>query len=643
MDDRSHPRLRCEPGRATKHAVSLSERPIRIRHDFLAYDAPVGERQLNASEQAAFFDEVLASALEAETQGGAELIPIEIAGIRIALRFAGLASRSGFVEAFDHVRVPLSPVPFDAVLHVWDHAGSGIRVPRAPVARTAFTDRGDIWGMGSREHRSAFHWFDSSLNCFNANTGIGVRWVPDCSTTPNVTKGAPLRTLLHWVLGCHGVQMIHAAAVATQHGAVLLTGKGGSGKTTTAITAIENGLAYLGDDYVAIRSGPKPTVHSIYCTAKVISRSGNGEKDVVFPGEDGALIVREAPIAAVVAARIRPIVETVFTEVSRSSVLRAASFTTLSQLPHAGQEVEDRIAAVIDSVHYGEVSLGTDPNSTVREIRDIAARSKPKPSHRNAKLFDKRLIRNRPLLSVIIPVHNGAHFLAEAVQSIVEQDYEPIEIIVVDDGSTDDLSTVVENLPVDVRFFHQEAGGPASARNRGIRDASGDLLAFLDVDDLWPKGTLRLLHEELLRAPELFVVRGYAQVTTRNPVTGVDESEGNPAESFPDYIGAGLYRKGAFDHVGLFDATMWFAEDTDWHKRFVESGLPGSRLPVVTLTVRRHGGNMTAQKTSKDLHRSLLVAFKKSLDRARARTNIDGVDEETVRRVIKKPTPRDHG
>ena len=133
-------------------------------------------------------------------------------------------------------------------------------------------------------------------------------------------------------------------------------------------------------------------------------------------------------------------------------------------------------------------------------------------------------------------------------------------------------------------------------------------------------GTLRLLHDELLRDPELCLVRGHAQLTTRNVETGADEPEGNPAESFPDYLGAGIYRKEAFDRVGLFDPSLWFAEDTDWHKRFTESDLRSLRVPAVTLIVRRHGGNMTAQKTSKDLHRSLLATFKRSLDRARERT-----------------------
>jgi glycosyltransferase involved in cell wall biosynthesis len=226
-------------------------------------------------------------------------------------------------------------------------------------------------------------------------------------------------------------------------------------------------------------------------------------------------------------------------------------------------------------------------------------------------------LRAAPLVSVIIPVYNGARFLAQAVDSVLAQRYPCVEIIVVDDGSTDDVAGAVAALPVDVRLFRQENAGPAAARNRGIRDASGDFLAFLDVDDLWPENNLGVLAAALVRDPQLQVVSGHAQMMILDEASGRFEYRGNPRESFPYYIGAALYRRDVFRRVGLFDAHMRMAEDTDWYQRLHESGLKSERLPQVTLLVRRHGANMTAGKSKEELNLTALAAFKKALDRSR--------------------------
>jgi glycosyltransferase involved in cell wall biosynthesis len=217
---------------------------------------------------------------------------------------------------------------------------------------------------------------------------------------------------------------------------------------------------------------------------------------------------------------------------------------------------------------------------------------------------------------VVIPVYNGAAFIADAVRAAMRQDYPALEIIVVDDGSTEDIAAALRDVLVDVRLFRQENGGAASARNRGIRDASGDFIAFLDVDDLWPPGNLGAMVDHLLAHPEADVVRGRAQVTRYTSAGDPGEYLGNPAESFPHYIGAGLYRRRAFERVGLFDADLRFGEDTDWYTRAAESKLPVHRLDEVTLFVRRHEGNMTRGKTIVEMNQ--LRLFKKMIDRRRS-------------------------
>jgi glycosyltransferase involved in cell wall biosynthesis len=222
-----------------------------------------------------------------------------------------------------------------------------------------------------------------------------------------------------------------------------------------------------------------------------------------------------------------------------------------------------------------------------------------------------------PVISVIVPVFNGERFIREALESIVSQGYPSLEIIVIDDGSTDTTKDIIEELPFEVRYFRQDNLGPAAARNKGIREATGEFVAFIDVDDLWPENNLTMLAKELLADKDIDVIHGYAQLARYNDVTHECEYAGNPAESFPCYIGAALYRRSVFTKVGLFDPTLLFGEDTDWFKRAEELKVNIRRLEEVTLIVRRHGKNMTSAKDMVELNH--LRVFKKSLDRMRAR------------------------
>ncbi len=88
-------------------------------------------------------------------------------------------------------------------------------------------------------------------------------------------------------------------------------------------------------------------------------------------------------------------------------------------------------------------------------------------------------------VSVIIPVYNGDAYLLDAVDSIQRQHYKPLEIIIIDDGSTDSTAEIAADLRGDVRYVYQPNSGPSAARNKGLRMARGEVIGFLDVDDLW--------------------------------------------------------------------------------------------------------------------------------------------------------------
>jgi len=114
-------------------------------------------------------------------------------------------------------------------------------------------------------------------------------------------------------------------------------------------------------------------------------------------------------------------------------------------------------------------------------------------------------------ISVIIPVYNGEKFIERAILNVEQQNYEPIELIVVDDGSTDGTHNFLSQFKDKIHYIYQPNRGSAAARNTGIKNASGNILAFLDVDDRWSENKLNLLIGHLKENQSAQIVQGLVQ------------------------------------------------------------------------------------------------------------------------------------
>ena len=223
---------------------------------------------------------------------------------------------------------------------------------------------------------------------------------------------------------------------------------------------------------------------------------------------------------------------------------------------------------------------------------------------------------HRPLISVIIPAYNAAAFLADAVDSIRRQAYQPLEIIIVDDGSTDGTAEVAARLGGEVRYVRQPNGGPAVARNHGLRLARGEVIAFLDADDVWPDGRLEVQLERLLAEPQLQIVLGMVRYVrlpgARHPKFPMEDQEPG---AHSEYLGASLFRREVFETVGPFDEALPAGEDLDWIFRAREAGLSIAGVKHVTLHYRLHATNMTLGRNV--VASALTRSFKRRLDRSR--------------------------
>jgi len=209
------------------------------------------------------------------------------------------------------------------------------------------------------------------------------------------------------------------------------------------------------------------------------------------------------------------------------------------------------------------------------------------------------------MLSVIIPVFNGAKFLGEAIASI-RRSQMPIEIIIVDDGSTDKTELVAKNLGEAVTYLRQENRGPAAARNRGLEIAQGEFVGFLDADDLWT-GSHPHVALDYLQSHDVDLVFGQTQCFITAPA--------GPA--FHTYqLGSAVCRRRLIDRIGGFNSQMRHGEDVDWFLRARDSGAAIARLPDVSLYFRMHPGNRpNVYQTSRG---GLLSALHQSLQRRRS-------------------------
>jgi glycosyltransferase involved in cell wall biosynthesis len=220
------------------------------------------------------------------------------------------------------------------------------------------------------------------------------------------------------------------------------------------------------------------------------------------------------------------------------------------------------------------------------------------------------------LVSAVVPVYNGEKYLVEALGSIRHQDYEPLEVVVVDDGSTDGTEEIVRGFDLNLRYSRQQNGGPSAARNRGLELARGEIIAFQDADDLWPEGKLALQLPKLVNDPSLGIVSGRVQRIKLAGSAGGKEVFENFLEPCISYnLGAALFRRSVFDRVGPFDVTMRYSEDVEWLMRAREHGVKMLILKQVSLLYRLHGQNMTHGLDVQGIR--FMEALKKSADRRR--------------------------
>lgn len=233
---------------------------------------------------------------------------------------------------------------------------------------------------------------------------------------------------------------------------------------------------------------------------------------------------------------------------------------------------------------------------------------------------------HEPLVSVIVPVYNTEKYLGEALESIMNQTYRNIEIIVVDDGSTDSSADVAASFE-GVRVVRQENRGQGAARNVGIGIAEAELLSFLDADDMFRPDKTRRQVAVLEADPAIDAVFGTV-VEFFSPELAISERPAVRLSLEPiqaDTPTSGIVRRRAFEAVGLF-VTGRSSETVDWILRMRDGGCRSERISDIAYDRRIHLTNVgvTGRNDPSDRLRSL----KASLDRRRSAADANRHDED---------------
>jgi len=344
-----------------------------------------------------------------------------LGGYVVRLSFANRAMAPVLTPALAHLRA--RPVGSPALtIRVFDLRSTGVALPPTPWPEASAIEvaDGDPTPAGPIAAANPIQWFSDqgtlrllnqageAFNLLDLAGRTAFYFVPDAEATTVHERAAPFRPILHWWSGTVERALIHGAAVGVGSGAALIVGKGGSGKSTTALTCLAAGLDYLGDDYVMVQAGPAPLVYGLYGTAKLdpdntarfpalaalaaATEPSSPTESSGFPGrryDPGRLAGEKVllylapafgprlkpvlPLRAIVIPKIvgreRPTME----RTSAATALAALAPSTLFQMPGNRGAVFATVAELVRQVPAYVLELGPDMSAVPTLIGEVVA------------------------------------------------------------------------------------------------------------------------------------------------------------------------------------------------------------------------------------------------------------------------------
>ncbi|MBK7181069.1 MAG: serine kinase [Chloroflexi bacterium] len=347
-------------------------------------------------DQVAAFFEAAHTAYRCAEQSASDvsLYDYVIAGFHVRLRFAGAGLPPQLSPALAHLAVAPSASP-DLTVCLWDTCSTGVSMPRPPWPEEDYLARGEIRGYNTERFRTVYDVWGGAFRMLDQERNLALFWTQDARQLPTYDRGAPLRMILHWWMRCRGLLFVHAGAVGTEKGGILLAGKSGSGKSTTATACLLAGLRYAGDDYCLISTKLAPRVYSLYNSVKLdpailrekmpdlatwISNPAelDREKALIFLHQPyPAWMAKTFPIRALLLPTTTGREETVLIRASAAASLQALAPSTLMQMPGADGRELQALAKFVKQVPGYHLQLGTKLAEIPRMLEQLLEGNSP--------------------------------------------------------------------------------------------------------------------------------------------------------------------------------------------------------------------------------------------------------------------------
>jgi len=319
---------------------------------------------------------------------------IKLANLIIRLNFAGDALLPFVLPAISHLLIEAESETPHYKIDIWDSASTHSNFPNAPCSIEDIELRGEITGLKSERFESAYFTHARMLSWLDHEDRRGVVCLADTLGIPAFELACPLRGIFSWILRRNNIVILHAAAVATGDGAVLIGGNSGAGKSSTALRCLVGGLNYLGDDICAVSmENDIPQAHSVYSSGKTLSTDLSKfpqllpalyahfdeqyEKEIFFFNTHFAnQLASGGELRAVIIPHQDATLPIGFEKLSFAKALSVISSSTKSLLPDAGNEMFHMLSAVLHRVPCYQFNLGSDPNKISATLTNFIAQAK---------------------------------------------------------------------------------------------------------------------------------------------------------------------------------------------------------------------------------------------------------------------------
>ena len=331
----------------------------------------------------AYFAESVACFERAVSVAGRRTHACRVGPLPFSLEFAGAALEPYMAPAFGHLTAT-DAMP-DFRIFLWDSKSTGVAMPAPPWRWGAFV-RNEVY-IGDRI-KIVYNGDSGSLIMYHADARQAVFWIREAVNVPYYETGAPLLPVMHWCLESNGCQLVHAGAVGTPDGGVLLVGRGGSGKSTTALACLVDGFDFVADDYCVLAATHPAHIHSLYCSAKLAADSRDrlpGLAAAIYntgtvPTEKTLYLMNRIfpegistgfPLHSILLPRVAGTDATTLRAVRPASALRALAPSTIFQLAGAGGTAFQTLASIIRGVPCFEIAVGSDLTRIPETIRTL--------------------------------------------------------------------------------------------------------------------------------------------------------------------------------------------------------------------------------------------------------------------------------